>query len=247
MGGLFNPTSEKYENLIYFVPVRTSNDLEAATKTITATAEAAGVGNKDYSAALTLAIPTDSRLAIKRVGTRLAVTIDSMTATHLYCKVYVDAQDADHLLFSEDFTTTGAKLDAVDVLVGTKEIIFNLLKDGAAHTFYFFFWVDAGNAVLSVVQAWEGIGSCSLVPVAVMALTHVGTFSLVGSVQKVGTGTNVHKVANPINPYYENQTIVDGTRYLLMSASYVNLTAAGSVTTDLNYYSLVAATLKSVQ
>lgn len=86
------------------------------------------------------------------------MAIDSFdTAIHLYCRVYVDAQDADHRLFDEDWNSTGAKLDAVDTLVGTKEPIFNLLKDGSAHTF--FFWVDQANdVVISLVQLWEAVG-----------------------------------------------------------------------------------------
>ncbi|MEK7281607.1 MAG: hypothetical protein AAB037_04555, partial [Chloroflexota bacterium] len=116
---------------------------EAATKTITATVEATGVGNADYSAALTVAAPADARLVVKRVAARLAVTIDSMTAGTLFCRVYVDAQAANNRLFDLSWTTPGAKLAAVDTHSGNLAAVFNLLKDGAAHTFYFFFWVNA--------------------------------------------------------------------------------------------------------
>jgi hypothetical protein len=32
--------------------------------------------------------------------------------------------------------------------------LFGLLTDGAAHTFYFFFWVDSGTSDVSLVQLW---------------------------------------------------------------------------------------------
>ena len=106
---------EKIETIVYSPSVKDSGDLESATKTITATAEASGSANADYNAVLTLPDPDDARLVVKRIAARLAVTIDSFdTATILYCRVYVDAQDADHLLFDESWNSTGAKLAAED-------------------------------------------------------------------------------------------------------------------------------------
>ena len=103
-------TQEKVETIVYPHLIPTTGDLEAATKTITAAVEATGVVNADYSSALTLPKPSDTRLVILKVAARLAVTIDSMTAGHLYCRVYVDAQDADHRLFNEDWTSSGLNL-----------------------------------------------------------------------------------------------------------------------------------------
>ena len=148
-------TQEKIETIFYSPGLQDSQDLEPATKTITALAEATGLANADYSKALTLPKPADTRLVVKNIATKLAVTIDSMTAGHLYCRVYADVQDANHRLYNKDWTAAAATESVFNVNTGT---IFDLLSDGVAHTFYFFFWVDAGNAVLSLVQFWEGVG-----------------------------------------------------------------------------------------
>ena len=108
-------TQEKIGLIEYLPYLENTGDLEAGTKTITATSEATGVANADYSMALTLSKPSDARLVVTRIAARLAVTIDSFdVAEHLYCRVYVDAQDANHRLFDEDWNSIGAKLDAVD-------------------------------------------------------------------------------------------------------------------------------------
>lgn len=174
-------TQEKIESIVYTPGLQDSGDLEPGTRTVTAAAAASGLANADYSKALSLAKPGDARLVLKRIATRLAVTIDSMTAGHLYCRAYVDAQDADHRLFDEDWTTTEAKLDIVETHSGNKATIFDLLKDGAAHIFYFFFWVDSGNAVLSLVQLWERVVEFHLL--------HTGSFTSSGAFTRHGTGT----------------------------------------------------------
>lgn len=150
---------EVLEQLNYSPGTKDTGDLEATTKTITATAEATGLGNADYSAALTLPAPADARLVVKRIAARLGVTIDSMTAATLYCRVYVDAQAADNRLFDLSWSATGAKLATANTYSGSLATIFNLLKNGGAHTFYFYFWVNTGNAVLSECRLYEGVGS----------------------------------------------------------------------------------------
>lgn len=199
-----NPVRERVENIIYGPGVKNSSDLEAATKTITAVAEAVGVGNADYSWAVTMAIPTDTRLAILNIGSRLSITVDSYdTATHLYCRVYVDSQDANHRLFDLDLTPPAANaLNVQDLGASTKATIFNLLKDGAAHTFYFFFWVDqAVNAVISLVNAWFGVGTTLATGdgKGIMSLVFTGLVQLMGYATRVGTGTFVFQVTNNTN------------------------------------------------
>ena len=106
---------ERIEGISYTPNSQYSTDLETGTKAITATSEASGLANADYSSALTLPRPADARLAVKRIAARLAVAVDSFDgATHLYCRVYLDQQDAAHMLFDEDWTGTGTKLAAVD-------------------------------------------------------------------------------------------------------------------------------------
>jgi hypothetical protein len=183
---------EKVELINYNPTLKTSGDLESANRTITATSEAAGLGNADYSTTLNLPKPGDARLAVMRIGTRLSVTVDSKTATHLYCRVYVDVQDDDHRLFDLDITSTGNFLAIQDCYSGIKTAIFNLITDGASHTFYFFFWVDAGNAVLSVVQLWEAVGTNAVLYTfnALLELTHTGWLAFSWMPSREGTGAS---------------------------------------------------------
>lgn len=225
---------EVYEEVTYRPPLKNTTNLEAATKTITATAEASGVGNADYSSALTFTVPTDARIVISRLCARLSVTVDSMTATHLYCKVYVDVQDADHLLFSEDITATGAKLDAVDLTASSKATIFNIIKAGTAHTLYFFFYVDAGNAVLSAVQAWEGWGTCSATYVAIGTLNHSGIATVYGYITKEGTGTPGLALSDSDNTNY-GIVSCNGVRLPVVMDTALLIAAKGTVVTDCNY------------
>lgn len=68
------------------------------------------------TSSLTLPKPADARLVVKRICARLQVAVDTIPGgdTDLYCRVYVDAQDVNHRLFDLDWTSTGAKLHALD-------------------------------------------------------------------------------------------------------------------------------------
>ena len=161
-----------------------SGDIEPGTKTITATSPASGLENADYSTSLTLATPADAQGVVTKLVAWIAVNIDSLDrATRLYCRVYFDARDGSHLVFSEEWdvtakpalNTTRISRPLKDVIFNrlvdgsphalavtriseTDEVaVFNRLVDGSPHTFYFFFWVDAGNAVISSVQLGEGM------------------------------------------------------------------------------------------
>lgn len=195
-----------YEDIGWFpnastTAVKETGDLEAATKTITRTTEASGVGSADYSSAQTLTtVPylnlvastlAACRLDITRMAARLSVTIDSDDGTHdLRCRVYVDAQNANNLLFDVTCTTTGNQLAVQATLVGTKETIFNLLKDGAAHTFYFFFWSPGNHSpVISVCELWYGIGSVGTNSNPCLNLTMKGNASVKVHVLNAISGT----------------------------------------------------------
>ncbi len=149
------------EQIIYNPGRIDSTDRIATTKTISATAEASGLVNADYTFALTLAAPTDARLVVKSLITRLALTIDSDDGTHdLCCRVYADAQDADHLIFDIACTTTGAQLAAQRLTTGVKDVLFASLKNGAAHNYYIFFWSPGNHSpVLSQAQFWIAVGT----------------------------------------------------------------------------------------
>lgn len=244
---------EKVEALTYSPNLQDSGDLEAGTKTITATSEASGLGNADYSKALTLANPDDARLVIKRMGTRLAVTIDSFdTATHLYCRVYVDAQDADHRLFDEDWDSTGAKLDATSIHSALKSTIFNLLKDGTEHTFYFFFWIDqANNAIISLVQLWECVGSGNVNDSSAIALevVHTGFLSFAAKLGLQGTGTAKARFrpVDDIWVYYIEQNGEGRFALTSLLAKKEGFTIWTTLGTDISYLDHVWLNLRSMQ
>jgi hypothetical protein len=247
-------TQEKIETLTYGPGPQDSGDLEAGTKTITATAEASGIGSADYSRVLTLAKPGDARITVKRIASRLAVTIDSMTAGHLYCRVYVDAQDADHRLFDEDWTNTGAKLDAVDTHSGNKATIFDLLKDGSQHTFYFFFWVNSGNSVISLVQLWEGVGTCATTTYAqaIMELNIEGLMTINMAIARQGTGTPGGRISarGDYNVYYVvfNSLLPEPTATpTTMLVKDPDVRYGGSVATDLVFLWRIGIILRSEQ
>jgi hypothetical protein len=239
---------EKVESIRYNPGLLDSGDLEPGTRTITATSEASGLANADYSKVLGLAMPGDARLAVKRICCRLKATIDTIPSgdTNLYCRVYVDVQDADHLLLEKNWNSTGSKLDAVDTHSAALATIFNLLSDGASHTFYFFFW-KAGTGtgvVLSLVQLWEGVGTCGVSnwwEFPVLELSHTGfmTASLYGNC--LGTGTMQVRLLREVGATGDTVAVESGTAPLITS-NYVTLIAnkarvnlAGSVATDLNY------------
>lgn len=255
---IHNPVSEKIETIAYRPDMEDTGDLESGTRTITATSEASGVGNADYSKALTFEVPSDSRLEIKRIACQLYVTIDTIPVddTNLYCRVYVDAQDANHLLFDENWTSTGAKVDAADTHSANKAAIFNLLKDSSPHTFYFFFW-KAGSGtgiVISKAQLFEAAATClaSTYGAEILRLTHTGFISIGLTVKRLGTGTaNLMVLTNTTEPYYgrrsvpmANETGDFGTRLpftldinVANSSALIKdlmIAARGTVATDLN-------------
>ena len=248
-------TQEKIETTTYAPGLKDSGDLEASTKTVTATSEASGLGNADYSKALTLTAPSDVRLVVKRIAARLSVTIDSFdTATHLYCRVYVAYQDADHKLFDEDWDSIGAKLDAVDTHSAALSTIFDLLKDGAEHTFYFFFWVDqANNAVVSVCQLWETVGSSytNYDKRTILQLDHQGFANIALYLMRIGTGTPSVVLWNQGGGYYDGFGAGSGynTRYALPDALIDKpfVAMSGSVASDINYITQMRFTLRSEQ
>ena len=124
----------KIEFVTYSPTLKDTTDLEAGTHTIVPTSRPA-IGDAQYSASLTLPKPDDARLVVKRIAASLSVNIAGLgSATHVYLSVRVDVDDTDHELFSEDWTSTGAKLDGVDTYLDNKATIFNLLKDGSAYT-----------------------------------------------------------------------------------------------------------------
>lgn len=246
---------ERLETIAYSPGLKDTGDLEAGTHTIVPTSRPA-TGSAQYSAQLTLTAPPDARLAILRLATRLSVNIVSLgTATHVYCSVRVDVDDAGHELFSEDWTSTGAKLDAVDTHSGNKVTIFNSLKDGAAHTFYFLFWADAASqAQIDVVELWEGVGTSVIASgAAPLEVVHTGWMALAANLVRVGTGTLSHALFNGSSGASTYVKTYTATGYITMHESQtmypgkVTVGLLGTVATDLNYLSAMTAVLRSEQ
>ncbi len=258
-----NIVQEKFENLIYSPGIVDSADLEAATHTIVPTTRPA-IGSAQYTKALTLPKPDDARLEVLRIASRLAVTIDNLgTATHVYCSVRVDVDDADHELFNEDWTSTGAKFSAVDTHSANKAVIFNLLKDGAAHTFYFLFWADvASQAVISLVQLWEGVGSketSNATGGPCVSIVHSGWARLGAALSMQGTGTPAYTAASrstyvsfplfgsSIYHYKGGAGENTGDKVMVLVPGKAYLWMAGTVATDINYLSALNIILRSEQ
>jgi hypothetical protein len=191
--GLSGRNIAKYERLSYSPGLKDTTDMEGGTKTITKTAEDTGLANADYTKAMTACItPTDARWAVMMGAARAAVTIDSDDGTHdLRCRVYMDVQDANHLLFDLTFTSTGAQLSGQNIDASTKATIWACLNDGAAHNIYWYFWTPGNHApVISLVQVWYGLGAVNGGSTwnEVMRCTHIGWFIWNWQFTVVGTG-----------------------------------------------------------
>jgi len=241
---LHTDTQEIIEAISYQPGLQDSGDLEAATKTIIATAEGSGVNNADYRAVMTLAKPEDLRLAVIRIAARLAVTMDSMTAGQLNCRVYVNSQDAEHRLLDLYWTYAGDKLAATDTCNDNLSVIFNMLKDGQAHTFYVFCWVNTGNAVISLCQLWEGVGTCDTGwwGTEILALKHAGWVSTASRLYVQGSGALSHYMTdgnftqgNFITDLITNKVIYSFGETTCLLENGVNIHGACSVATDLTY------------
>ena len=191
MSNTINGLAERVEHLTYYPGIQDTGDLEPGVHTIVPTARPA-IGAAQYTAALTLADPDDARMEVLRIAARLSVNIAGLgTATTVNCAVRVDVDDAAHELFNESWNAPGAKLAAVDTHAGNLPDIFNLLRDGAAHTFYFLFWADVANqATIDVVELWEAVGTCDIGywGVEVFRVLHTGFISTNHAFSRQGTG-----------------------------------------------------------
>jgi hypothetical protein len=263
---LIDPTIAGFIESLSFDPdLMDTTDLIAATPAISATSKP---GAANYSAALTLSsvltvngvattLQADGRLVVARVATRISLVIDSLNAGcgHVYLQCYVDDPTglvAANQLFSEDYTTTGTKLDAIDTTSAVKPTIFALLKDGAAHTFYYFLWVDAGNAVVSLLEGWEGVGSCGTGgSTYCLALSATGYVGVSASAAKLGTGAFSHLVFQGNGtPTIGKKLMVAKTAEFAQSdcngevQSGFTYTVYGTFATDLNYVDYMNITLR---
>ncbi len=244
---------ELIESLAYDPGLETTGDLEGGTAIIVPT-ERPAIGSAQYSAAMTLAKPSDARIAVKRIASRLNVNIVSLgTATHLYCSVRVDADDAGHELFSEDWTSTGSKLDAADTHSGNRAAVFALLADGNPHTFYFLFWANTANQVqINAVQCWEGVGSCDTgAGSGCVEISHAGLISVGDKVALQGSGAVSQCIFNDgVNVGQRLRSITTATELSMadntaLVGNRATLSIFGTVGTDLNYLDYLSVVLRS--
>lgn len=252
-------TREKIELISYSPNLQNSGDLEAGTHTIIPTSRPS-IASAQYNVVLTLPKPADTRLEVTRIGCRLSVNITALgTATRVYCSVRVDIDDSDHELFNEEWTSTEAKLDATDTHSGAKAIIFDLLKDGSAHTFYFLFWADVtSQAVIDVVQLWEAVGTSAVLYSfqPVMKIAHTGCLSFSWMPSREGTGASNSLISRlnwkgvSHNSPIVSMTGVNATPsspFNTISYDSVELRICGAEATDLKYIINAAFLLRSEQ
>jgi hypothetical protein len=170
-------TQDRVEVLSYQPDMQTSGDLEPAARTVTATAKP---GAPDYSASLTVPAPSDSRLLVKRVGVRFQLTIDSITAGHLYGSLYVNGVERKAF----DLTGAGDKFVVVDLVEGQFSV-------GNPNGYAVYLWVDSGQAAVSLCQLWQAVGTTDAgysFPFC-LQLIHKGLVQWMFETNRVGTGT----------------------------------------------------------
>ena len=228
---------EVVETITYVPDLASSGDLEPATRTITATAKP---GVADYSADLTLPAPSDPRLRVLRLGLRLQVTIDSFggvpAATQLSYAVHVNGTER----LTGTWTATGDGLAAVDLTEGQFDL-------GTANTIAVYLWVDQGEAVVSLAQAWLAVGTCNTSYTEIVKMSHRGLAAATVYVQLVGTGTPTTLFGQQTWHALAQST---GVGHLPLPSFVANdpvVACNGTVGADLNYVLAVTITLRSVQ
>lgn len=243
-------TGERIETITYTPQLQDSSDLETGTLTIIPTNRPA-IASAQYSKSLTLPKPDDMRLEVKRIASRLTLGIAGMgTTTHVYLSVRIDQDDTDHELFNEDWISAGEKLDVLDVYSSNKSVIFELLKDGSAHTFYFLFWADVANqATVEVVQLWIGVGSCSTNEnqSGCLLLEHSGDISdmVLFITQGVGMTIFRRQDAKENTSYFTKDTTNYGRRSMnSLLINQLDYNVSSTETNDLSYIHSIIINLK---
>ena len=233
-------TQEKIETIVYNPGLQDSGDLEPGTKTITATSKPLVV---DYTANLTTPNVPDTRVVVRRLCQRLNIHIDSFggaqPATKLNYSIVVNAIER----ATGEFNGVNAdNLISWDVTEGQ----FNL---GSANTIEVFLWVDNGNAVISVCQLWQGVGTCttgwSSFPFEVK---HSGLAQVSTNFSRIGSGSvGCHLMSLGTSSAMSESLQGDiSSKISIVNGSFA-IRLKGSVVTDLNYVSVFNLVLSHVQ
>lgn len=228
---------EEIENIAYSPGLQGSGDLQTATRTITATSKQ---GTPDYTTSLTIPASPDWRLLVKQLCSRIQITIDSMTAAHLYGEVHLNGVKKMDL----DFTTTGDQFQAVDIPSG-----FDI---GSANEYKVYLWVDAGNTVISLVEIWQTIGThvTSYAWDELIHINYLGFLALLRSHGRVGTGNNSQRLAKKgvyADKFYHESNTNGPLNVMNILSGNLAIVMKGTVDTDLNYVSSIYLTLRSLQ
>lgn len=232
---------ELVEAIAYTPGVQDSGDLEAATAMVTATAKPA---TPDYATSLTVPAPADGRVEVLRTALRLQVTVDSFggepAATALSATVEVNDVEK---LAAVSFTSTGDGFASVDITAG--------VVLGASTSLKVYLWVDQGEAVVSAVRLWLGVGSVSTgQPMPVARIHHAGALALSARVHRAGTGAPYIYLA-PYSAVWDwyGSASGDGVRFQVPSfiCHHDWLLMQGTVTGDLNYLETLYLNLRSVR
>jgi hypothetical protein len=240
-------TQEIIETIAYNPGLQDSGDLEAGTKTITATSKPS---TPDYTVNLTTPNVSDARLIVRKLCQRLNIFINSFSgATKLNYSVEVNG--VEHV--SGEFTGTGINNPVSWNLV---EGQFNL---GIANTIEVFLWVDAGSAVINTCQLWQSVGSNSAYDWQstgnVLVMKQPGFISAGCTLRILGTGS-------PTFAMYpmESDAQLSGHRLVSRSGDYsriapdslslvreLNVRTQSTVTTDIAYVTELLFILRSLQ
>jgi hypothetical protein len=233
-------TQEKIETITYSPALQDSGDLEVSTRSITATSKPAIA---DYSANLTTPDVPDARVIVRRLCQRFNIHIDSFGGTPSATKLCYSLEVNGVERATGELTGAGADNPVSwDITEGQ----FNL---GSANTVGVFLWVDQGNAVLSLAQLWQGIGTCttgwSSFP---LEIAYTGLVQVSANFTRVGSGSpGCHLM--PLGPsasMSESLQADISSKLSIVSGSFT-IRLKGSVATDLNYVSIFNAGLRSLQ
>jgi hypothetical protein len=237
-GKYHSDTKERTDAIIYSPGLQNSGDLESSTKNITVTSKP---GTPDYGANLTTIDVPDARLKVKRLCQRLLVHIDSFggvpAATKLYYSLEVNGVER----ASGEFTTAGADNPVSwDLTEGQ----FNL---GVNNSIQVFLWVDQGNAVVSLVQLWQAVGTCttgwSAFP---LEIEHSGLAQVSANFTRVGSGSpSCHLISLGTSSSMSESLQSDISSRISIFYNNPAIRLKGTAVTDMNYISVFNAGLIS--
>jgi len=245
LAGETNIGLEKIETLTYNSYLQDTGDLEAATKTITATTKPA---TADYTHDLTIPSPSDGRVVVTNIGIRGNIHIDSFggppAATKVYCTIEIGGVE---VISAVELTNAAA-----DNFFGAN-LTTTQFPVGSAQTIGIFLWADQGDAVISVAQIWASVGTYGTSWMNILEINHagfiaVGDNSLIlgsGSISrslKVKGGAVGGTVALNIT-----DTSLNLNQTLTICAQGVYWRMKSSVATDLAYIYGITAVLRGEQ